>query len=56
MVGDGVVDAGVKEWTMLNEACKFPGATISLLHEVDGIPDSCGGCGLMEPVSKEKEL
>lgn len=55
LVGDGVDDTGVKEWTMLYEACKFPGATISLVHEDDGIPDSCGGCGLMEPDSESEE-
>jgi hypothetical protein len=56
LVGDGVDDTGVKELTMLNEACKFPGTTISLVHEDGGIPDSCGGCGLMEPILKETEI
>ena len=34
---------------MLNEV--GPGASVSLVHGDGCIPGSCGGCGLMEPIS-----
>ena len=56
MVGEGVDDCGVKECIILSEACEFPGgAKISLVHEDDVIPVSCGW-GLIEPIQKENKL